>query len=81
MSVLKVPFPLWVREHGGGVSMAVMQLVDDAFDVMHHRGVNATHIPNGRFSTLEDACARADAYMTELGHQCGPGCGEWRKKI
>lgn len=81
MTVLKVPFPLWVREHGGGVSMAVMQLVDDAFDVLHHRGVNATHIPNGRFATLEEACERADAYMAELGHECGSSCGQWRKKV
>jgi hypothetical protein len=81
MTVLKVPFPLWVREHGDGVSMAVMQLVDEAFDVVHHRGVNATHIPNGRLSTLDAACARADEYMREQGHECGASCGEWRRKV
>jgi hypothetical protein len=81
MTVLKVPFPLWVREHGGGVSMAVMQLVDNAFDVIHHRGVNATQIPNGRFPTLEAAQARADEYMKEQGHECGAACGAWHRKI
>ena len=81
MTVLKVPFPLWVREHGSGVSMAVMQLVDNAYDVMHHKGVNATHIPNGRFATLEEACARADAYLHEQGHACGRACGDWHRKV
>jgi hypothetical protein len=81
MTVLKVPFPLWIREHGDGVSMAVMQLVDDAFDVVHHRGVTATQIPNGRFPTLEAACARADAYMKEQGHECTAACGQWHRKV
>jgi hypothetical protein len=80
MTVLRVPFPLWVREHGGGVSMAVMQLVDDAFDVLQHRGVTAMHIPNGRCATFDDACERADAYMSALGHECGRLCGQWRKR-
>jgi hypothetical protein len=79
--IIKVPFPFWTREHAGGITMGVMQLFDDAYDVVRHQGVSATTIEDGRRDSLEAACQRADAYLAEQGHVCGADCGEWQRKV
>jgi hypothetical protein len=77
--IIKLPPGVWSREHDGGVSMVVLQLFDDAFDVHLHEHQTANPIPDGRRLSLEDACARADAFLAERGHRCSASCGSWRK--
>ncbi len=79
--IIKLPPDVWSREHDDGVSMVVLQLMDDAFDVHLHKNKAANPIPDGRRLTLEDACARADAYRAEQGHRCTAACGAWHKKV
>ena len=78
--IIKVPPGVWSQEHDGGVSMVVLQLFGDAYDVHMHKGKSADPIPDGRRATLDVACKRADAFLAEQGHRCTASCGAWHQK-
>jgi len=78
--IIKLPVGVWQREHAGGVTMVVIQLLDDAYDVHRHEGKVANPIPDNRRYTLEEAQKRADEFVLQEGHGCTARCGTWTKK-